>query len=80
MNFRLVQEYGHWEGWSIDWYSSRTRGHRHAIITTTRPLPIMEKMLVACICATDIQHTRQNYCRVLAHAPCPILLIDKVKK
>src|SRR5271156_5913558 len=78
MQWRLIQEYGHWQGWKISWHPSRTRGHYHAIVKATYPITNFTKVLVACLLRTDPNSARLNYCRVLARAPWPILLIEPV--
>lgn len=77
MQWRLIQEYGHWQGYTIEWRGSRTRGHYHAIVTATHDLDDMERILIACLLRTDPNSARLNYCRVLAKAPWPIIFIEK---
>ena len=80
MQWRLIQEYGHWQGYTLDWSPSRTRGHYHAVVTATGPLSNMQRIFIAMLLRTDPNSARLNYCRVLADAPWPILFIEPKRR
>ncbi|HJR08449.1 MAG TPA: hypothetical protein VJ842_14400 [Pyrinomonadaceae bacterium] len=72
----LLRRYGLSIGWIWKIAASKTPGHAHVTITLPRPLPILHRILLACVLGSDRTRETLNYIRARRHSRLNILFFE----